>query len=70
MNILAEQDLTQFVDHQDQAEGQKPLREMIAADHAFDEDLLEQDAQHEGDCERADDRQREAAVWAAMAQAR
>ena len=61
MHVLAEHDLPDVVEHEDQAERQQHLREVIAAVETADEDVLQQQAHDEGNRDAADHRQPEAA---------
>ena len=56
MNVLAEQDVAQLIEHQDEAVAQQHLREVVAAVEALDEQAFEREARHECDDDAADQR--------------
>ena len=61
MHVLAEQDVADLVEHEDQPIGEQHLAEVIAAIEALDERAFEQQARDEGDRDAADERDEEAA---------
>ena len=61
VHVLPEQDVPHLVEHEDQAEAEEHLGEVVAAIEALDEDLLEQEPDREGDRDAARERKPEAA---------
>ena len=54
MHVLAEQDVPQLVEHEDQAEAEEHLGEVVAPVEALHEDLLEEEPDDEGDRDAAE----------------